>query len=176
MQGGGKAAAMASTIDSIDFPISPRGLEETEAAMRAAARAAGAGQELQTVKYWQKALDGLLYVSMWLAESRKEKEREAVHRLRGLLLAGSLDAGAVDLEPHPLRAGAVCVPAYLPEMGDLWERVVHRTDALRTVLQGRQVLMAVAGRLTRTRGRGREIAWCVAAMVHMRSMEEDPHI
>ena len=89
-------------------------------------------------------------------------------------MVGSCGVTPADLEA--IQPGLCCVPARMAEMGGMWEQVRYPADVLRNVLRGRERVKAVALALSRVEGRSRELAWCVAAMVLMRSMEEDPTV
>ena len=145
-------------------------------AMRSAVQGLSA---LEALDVWQSTLDSLLYTSIWVAGSQRdhrEEQRRCVHRLCALLMVGSCGVTPADLEPDPVQPGLCCVPPHMAEMGGMWEQVRYLADVLQNVLRGRERVKAVALALSWLEGRSRELAWCVAAMVLMRSMEEDPRV
>ena len=121
-------------------------------------------------------MDALLFLSMWLADKGMERERDNMHRLYAGLFAAGLDAGPEDLDADPEHAGACVVPAQKADMRGLWARIDNRPYTLRAVLRGRARVLALAAALADMPERGRELAWCVGAMVLMGDMELDPRV
>ena len=153
-------------VDVLDYTMRPQAMQHLRGAMRASAGSA-------EVEAWRDTMDALLYLSMWLADAGMERERDNMHRLYAGLFAAGLEG---DLEVHPVLAGACLVPAEKADFLGLFNRIDNRSYVLRNVLRGRARLRALATRLAQTGDNARELAWCVAAMVLMGTMELDPRI